>query len=245
MKSTKKVAYFVLFTSLTLGSVTPLHAQRRTTFPMPSYTPPPAPRPAPRPVEQERPEPRTYQPENRVPEQRPENNQPAYNRQFRQEEVQRQVTTQPVNVGNSHIATGTALESHSGFTAVRPAVITPGIANAMRYNQIRPDGSYRWRLFPAYTEAMFGQSHTFAITGGFVVVGGEGYFWLPGLPGNGPVWFGVLGPIPDNWVLVSDPLYVDQGDDGNYYLYDALYPGLAIPISAGNNAGDDQVPDGE
>lgn len=46
MKSTKKAAYFVLFASMTLGSVTPIHAQqRRASLPMPTYAPPQAPVP--------------------------------------------------------------------------------------------------------------------------------------------------------------------------------------------------------
>jgi len=235
MKSTQKAAYLVLFATMTLGSVTPIHAQRRTNFTMPRYTPPPAPRPAP--VQQ----PRYSQPENHVQEQRQtENTQSANNRQFRQEQPARQVTTQPVNLGNSHIQTGTTLEAHRGFTAVRPAVISPSLEHAMHYNQIHSDGSWRWRLVPAYAAATFGPAHTFRFTSAFLVVGGEHYFWLPGLNGNGFVWFGVLGPFPDNWLL-TDTFYVDYGDDGNYYLYDALNPGVAIPLSAADNAGDDQA----
>lgn len=235
MKSSKKAAYFFLFASMTLGSVTPIHAQRRTNFPMPRYTPPPAPRPEP--VQQ----PRYSQPENRVQEHRQtENTQSADNRQVRHEEPARQVTTQPVNVGSSHVQTGTALEAHRGFTAVRPAVISPALGHAMHYNQIRSDGSWRWRLVSAYTSATFGPAHTFRFTSAFAVVGGENYFWLPGLNGNGLVWFGILGPLPDNW-MATDLFYVDFGDDGNYYLYDALNPGVAIPLSAADNAGDDQA----
>ncbi len=57
----------------------------------------------------------------------------------------------------------------------------------------------------------------------------------------GGFWFGVLGPIPPNWVLANDYLYIDVGDDGNYYLYDAIFPGLAIQLSANVNLGDDQA----
>jgi hypothetical protein len=249
MTFNKKVVYLAVLTSIAFSSAAPLHAQQRRNLTIPTYTPPPAPRPTARPVEPERPQPqpqpRNYQPKNQPPEERhPENPQPAYSHPVQQQEHTREVTTQPTNVGNSHISTGTALETHRGFTAVRPAVVTPAMTNAMRYNQVRPDGTWHWRLFPAYTAAVFGSSHTWHFANGFVVVGGESYFWLPGLNGAGRVWFGILGPFPDNWLL-TDPLYLDFGDDGNYYLYDALYPGIAIPLSAGDNAGDDQTGDSE
>jgi hypothetical protein len=69
MKSNKKAA-FVLFAAVTVVSVGPTHAQqRRTNFPMPSYTPRPVFQAASRP--EPRQQPRFSQPESRIPNRRP------------------------------------------------------------------------------------------------------------------------------------------------------------------------------
>jgi hypothetical protein len=52
-----------------------------------------------------------------------------------------------------------------------------------------------------------------------------------------------MGPIPGNWALATDSLYVDVGDDGNYYLYDAQFPNVAVQLTFVQNIGDDQAAD--
>jgi hypothetical protein len=67
-----------------------------------------------------------------------------------------------------------------------------------------------------------------------MVLNGERYFgW------NGAT-FGVITPIPAYWALGTDYLYVDIGDDGNYYLYDTQFPGLAVQVTFVQNPGEDQ-----
>jgi hypothetical protein len=178
MKSTKKAAYFVLFASLTLGSVTPIQAQqRRVNFPVRSYSPPPAPRPRP----------------------------------------ERQVTERP-EVPRT--------ENHR---------------NARTYNT-RPGGIH---VRTDYFAANYGREHGFHFARyaggpcigdcGFVVFGGEWYFNLNG------GWFGVIDPLPGNWAFQTDYLYIDVGDDGNYYLYDAAFPDVAVQLTFVQNVGDDQA----
>jgi len=53
--------------------------------------------------------------------------------------------------------------------------------------------------------------------------------------------FGLMGALPGNWNVAFDGLYVDVGDDGNYYLYDRNQPGLAIQLTYVQNLGDDQA----
>jgi hypothetical protein len=55
--------------------------------------------------------------------------------------------------------------------------------------------------------------------------------------------FSLMGPIPGNWALATDSLYVDVGDDGNYYLYDAQFPNVAVQLTFVQNIGDDQAAD--
>jgi hypothetical protein len=45
----------------------------------------------------------------------------------------------------------------------------------------------------------------------------------------GGVWFGIVQPIPVGWV--GDPVYVDVGTNGDYYLYDQKFGCEAIPVT--------------
>jgi hypothetical protein len=109
----------------------------------------------------------------------------------------------------------------------------------MTYNT-RPNGAH---LHPQYFADHFGSAHSFHFDGwgpgcptcGFTLLSGEFYFHLNGAN------FGVIGPIPGNWGLATDYLYVDVGDDGNYYLYDAQFPDLAVQLTFVQNIGDDQA----
>ena len=164
----------------------------------------------------------------------------------------RQVATSATIIRNSHIPTGAVLENHSGhFTAVRPGQVTPAIHRAMRYNQVRADGSSRWRVNDRYIADRFGISNRFHVHGNDWVYFGspfnyglsyapEAYFQLPGSALFPPIWFGVLGPFPSNWMLATDDLYVVVGDDGNYYMCDAAYPDVEVQVAAMANVGDDQ-----
>lgn len=224
MKSTTKVAYFVLFTSVILGSVAPLQAQQRKTTPMPVYTPPPAPRPRPEPVRVAH----NPQPESRMPEQRePEN---TYNRQIGHEESPRVQRENRPNPGANHPNT----------TVVRPSVMSPAMRRATTYNTRR--GIH---IDAAYFATHYGREHVFRFPRysggvcigdcGFIVFGEEFYFNFNG------GWFGIIGPMPGNWGFQTDDLYIDMGDDGNYYLYDAQFPGVAVQLTFVQNIGDDQA----
>jgi len=220
MTSHKKVAYLILLSSLTVSSVAPIHAQLRTYTPMPRYTPPPASRPVYRPEpqrEQRRNEPETRQDNtsrNGQPENRPYSN------------------IQP----ESHPNPGA---SHPNVNVVRPQVVTPALRHAMTYNT-RPNGIH---IRPEYFAGHFGSAHWFHFNGwgpgcptcGFIQFHGEWYFNL------NEANFGVMGPIPGNWKLATDYLYVDVGDDGNYYLYDAQFPDVAVQLTFVQNLGDDQA----
>jgi len=167
----------------------------------------------------------------------------------------RQIATASTTIHNSHIPTGANLENHDGhFTVVRPAEVTPAIHRSMRYNEVRADGSYRWRLNNGYIADRLGSTNWFHIHGTDWVSFGspinfglsyapEAYFQIPGSTIFPPMWFGVLGPFPSNWMLGTDHLYVVVGDDGNYYLCDAAYPGVEIQVAAVANVGDDQSMD--
>jgi hypothetical protein len=115
----------------------------------------------------------------------------------------------------------------------RPAVVTPALSHAMTYNT-RPGGIH---IDPGYFAEHYGDAHGFHCTGdcGFRAFGGEWYFNFNG------GWFGVMGQLPGNWALQSDYLYVGIGDDGNYYLYDAQFPDLAVQLTFVQNIGDDQA----
>jgi hypothetical protein len=63
---------------------------------------------------------------------------------------------------------------------------------------------------------------------------GEWYFnWNGGT-------FGIIGQMPAYWGFQTDNLYIDIGDDGNYYLYDSQFPGVAVQLTFVQNVGDDQ-----
>ena len=116
---------------------------------------------------------------------------------------------------------------------VRPAVVTPALSRAMTYNT-RPGGIH---IEPGYFAEHYGYAHGFHCNGdcGFRAFGAERYFnWNGG-------WFGILGQLPGNWALQTDYLYIGIGDDGNYYLYDAQFPDLAVQLTFVQNIGDDQA----
>lgn len=100
----------------------------------------------------------------------------------------------------------------------------------------------RRTINPDYFAGHFGRGQEFHFNGwgpgcptcGFTVFNGERYFNFNGAT------FGVTTPIPGYWALGSDYLYVDTGDDGNYYLYDTQFPGAAVQLTFVQNLGDDQ-----
>lgn len=117
-------------------------------------------------------------------------------------------------------------------TTVRPASVTPAMRRAMTYNT-RPGGIH---VNPDYFAVHYGPDHRFRYTDcGIRVFGAEWYFSFNG------GWFGIMGEMPGNWAPGSDYLYIDIGDDGNYYLYDTQYPDMAIQLTFVQNPGDDQA----
>jgi hypothetical protein len=112
---------------------------------------------------------------------------------------------------------------------------------AKTYNT-RPGGVH---IDPNYFANHFGYAHGFHFRNyaggpcigdcGLRVFGGEWYF-----NGNG-AWFGIMGQMPGNWAFQTDYLYIDMGDDGNYYLYDAQFPDVAVQLTFVQNIGDDQA----
>jgi len=226
MTSHKTIAHLLLLSSLTLSSVGTIHAQMPRTMPMRSYTPPPAPRQVYRPE----PEPERQRP---VPESRPEPR-PERQTQYISQESRQRTDVQP----ESRPDPGTR---HPNVTVVRPQQVTPAVRRAMTYNT-RPDGVH---IRPEFFAAHYGYSHPFHFIGwyagclncGFVQFNSEWYFSF-----NGGT-FGLMGQIPGNWALATDNLYVDIGDDGTYYLYDAQYPDFALQLTFVQSVGDDQAGD--
>jgi hypothetical protein len=179
---------------------------------------------------QRRPEPKTEQrrPE-REPESRPEHpphGVPPENRPYN--------NVQP----ESHPNIGV---NHPSMTVVRPTVIAPAMRRAMTYNT-RPGGVH---INPEYFATHYGYAHGFHFTnyaGGSCIgdcglreFGGEWYFnWNDG-------WFGIMGQMPGDWAFQTDYLYIGIGDDGNYYLYDAQFPDVAVQLTFVQNPGDDQA----
>lgn len=222
MTSHNKVAYLILLSTLTLSSAATVQAQQRWNTARQTYTPPPAPRQVERsePQREER-----YEPENR------QYSQPE-NRQFSQTENRQYNNFQPESRPDSGLG-------HSNANVVRPQVVTPALRHAMTYNT-RPNGIH---ISPDYFTGHFGLAHTFHFNGwgpdcptcGFTQFNGESYFNVNGAN------FGLMSPIPGNWFLATDYLYVDIGDDGNYYLYDAVFPDLAVQLTFVQNLGDDQA----
>jgi len=194
----------------------------RTQIQMPRYTPPPAPRPqytppAPRPAPQAAPQRRP----DPVPSERH-----VYN------------NAQPESHPNPGV--------NSPNTAVfRPTVVTPAPRRAATYNT-RPGGIH---INPGYFATHYGHAHGFHFTSyaggpcigdcGLRVFGGEWYFNCNG------GWFGIIGQMPGNWAFQTDYLYIDIGDDGNYYLYDAQFPDMAVQLTFVQNIGDDQAADAQ
>ncbi|MGA7524462.1 MAG: hypothetical protein WBW84_18560 [Acidobacteriaceae bacterium] len=107
-------------------------------------------------------------------------------------------------------------------------------------NVTRPQSVH---IAPEYFAGHFGRGHGFHFNGwgpgcptcGFTLVNGEYYFSWNGAN------FGVMTPIPGTWGLATDDLYVDIGDDGNYYLYDTQFPDVAVQLTFVQNPGDDQA----
>jgi hypothetical protein len=108
-------------------------------------------------------------------------------------------------------------------------------------NVVRPPNGVH--ITPEYFAGHFGRDHGFHFNGwgpgcptcGFTVLNGEWYFnW------NGAN-FGLMSQVPGNWGLATDYLYVDIGDDGNYYLYDTQFPDVAVQLTFVQNLGDDQA----
>ncbi len=225
MKSQKTIANLVLVASLMMSAVGLVQAQRRTTT---TYTYTPAPRPEPQPQWHPAPQP-DYTPRN-VPENHPYNSVPE---------------NHPYNIPDNHFNNAQPVirpslgANHPNTTVLRPANVTPVIRRAMTYNT-RPGGVH---IRPDYFAGHFGVSHGFHFNGwgpncptcGFTLFNSEWYFnWNGGE-------FGVMGQIPGNWALGSDYLYIDTGDDGNYYLYDSQFPDFAVQLTFVNNIGDDQA----
>ena len=131
--------------------------------------------------------------------------------------------------------------NHPNTIVDRPAVLTPTVRRAMRYNT-RPGGVH---ITPQYFATNFGDAHGFHFaryTGGACIgdcglrqFGSEWYFNANG------AWFGIIGAMPGNWGFETDYLYIDIGDDGNYYLYDAQFPDVAVQLTFVQNVGDDQA----
>ncbi|HKN15346.1 MAG TPA: hypothetical protein VJX47_00275 [Candidatus Sulfotelmatobacter sp.] len=125
-------------------------------------------------------------------------------------------------------------ENHPSATAFRPTVVNPVLARAMTYNT-RPGGIHIDR---GYFATHYGRAYGFHFNDPAnccVLRGSEWYFtWNGG-------WFGLMSPFPGQWAVGADYLYIDQGDDGNYYLYDAQFPDLAIQLTFVQNVGDDQA----
>ncbi len=126
--------------------------------------------------------------------------------------------------------------NHPNTTVFRPAVTTPALRRAMTYNT-RP-GSIR--INPNYFATHYGRAYGFHFNNPAnccILRGNEWYFtWNGG-------WFGLLAPFPGGWAIGADYLYIDQGEDGNYYLYDAQFPDMAIQLTFVQNLGDDQAGD--
>jgi hypothetical protein len=104
----------------------------------------------------------------------------------------------------------------------------------MSYNT-RPGGIH---IAPGYFATHYGRAYGFHFkdpANCCALRGGEWYFnWNGG-------WFGLMGQFPGEWAVGMDYLYIDQGDDGNYYLYDAQFPNVAIQLTFVQNIGDDQA----
>jgi hypothetical protein len=103
----------------------------------------------------------------------------------------------------------------------------------VRGSNNRPGGVH---IDPNYFATHYGYTHVFHFAADpFREFGGELYFNFNG------GWFGVIGPVPGNWVLQAESFYIGIGDDGNYYLYDMQLPNMAVQLTFVQNVGDDQT----
>jgi hypothetical protein len=125
--------------------------------------------------------------------------------------------------------------SEPGNRSERPARNVPPEKRMRRAmaNHTRSGGAH---INPEYFAAHYGYTHGFHFTDcGRTVFGGELYFnW------NG-AWFGIMGQLPGNWAFQTDYLYIGIGDDGNYYLFDAQFPNVAVQLAFVQNIGEDQA----
>jgi len=115
----------------------------------------------------------------------------------------------------------------------RPERHSHNVPSARTYNS-RPGGVH---INPGYFAAHYGHAHGFHCSSNcdLRAFGGERYFNVNG------GWFGIIGQIPGNWAFQTDYLYIGIGDDGNYYLYDAQFPDVAVQLTFVQNIGDDQA----
>jgi len=139
--------------------------------------------------------------------------------------------TAPLGEHEYHYSLGA---NHPGTRIILPDE-TPAFRRARVYNT-RNNGLH---ITPEYFAANFGVSHPvhFPSTGSpyFVPYRGEWYCQVNG------AYFGVMGPLPNAWNTAIDNLYIDIGDDGNYYLYDSAQPDFAIQLTYVQRMGDDQA----
>jgi hypothetical protein len=95
------------------------------------------------------------------------------------------------------------------------------------------------RIRSDYFAANYGVNHPFHFLSSgppYVVRYGDEWYWQV----NG-AYFGLMGPLPGTWNAALDDLYIDLGEDGNYYLYDRAQPDLAIQLTFVQAVGDDQI----
>jgi hypothetical protein len=124
--------------------------------------------------------------------------------------------------------------NHPGTGVVTPTD-TPAFRRARVYNT-RINGVH---VSPEYFATNFGMNHQFHFPSAgppyFVLYQGEWYCQVNGTT------FGVMGALPAAWNVAMENLYIDIGDDGNYYLYDTNQPNIAIQLTFVQAKGDDQA----
>jgi hypothetical protein len=126
-------------------------------------------------------------------------------------------------------------QNHASSRIILPSD-TPQFRRARIYNT-RPGGRV---ILPEYFGTHFGSAYSFHFTPAadgnvFRSYNGENYFATNGCT------FGVMGAIPTGWNIFVDNLYIDVGDDGNYYLYDSAYPDFTVQLTFVDAVGDDQA----
>jgi hypothetical protein len=216
-ETTMKNTMFVAITAVVLSTAGVMEAQVNR---------PPTVQPR-RPEPQERPAVRV-QPERRAPEPEFEPRRPEPERP---ERAPRYVPPENHPYNNFQAEGRPGRTENRPTIVIRPTVVTPVMRHAMTYNT-RHGGIH---ILPEYFATHYGYTHGFHLMTDLTLFGGEWYFnWNSG-------WFGVMGVFPGNWDLRSDYLYIDIGDDGNYYLYDAQFPGVTVQLTFVQNVGDDQA----